>query len=484
MIAEKGKKRNDSLQSILIEVLIIKLPIYTVIGIIFLSFSVIAEAHWSTTHQFMIDLACKTLENDGKRNYCDFLQNSSYIDSLKQGIYDADMRVNGIYSVDKHCVDITTNQCEDSEKVSNDIPAIIIGDHGYNPNSKKGFSSLKQSTDRVKADWQGWIKSGDPLIGELKGKTTQEKKKYLLNLMQKVNAGDLADFFYNQAMEEWEKGNETDAFYNLGIALHALQDLTVPHHSRLMADSQHSEYERFVWEEYLKKIPLHSITSGLYIDQSPKEWVAFIAKKSYKWDLNNPSKSATESVSLGVASTAGFLVNFLYQANNREIIIDRDQGIKEEGNDWYAYQNTAVSFFVGSKAKLNTKKKKGYLNSFDYARTNTRRYYPEDMDYGVTNWWIYYPNKSMVANIYAFIPNVFRSQKSKNAYYDLSLCDGDSCYWVTDVFIDQSSINDDWILLFENIRIPYNGVVLVTLDNETGEKNKYVIFDAVKIVAQ
>ena len=78
----------------------------------------------------------------------------------------------------------------------------------------------------------------------------------------------------------------------------------------------------------------------------------------------------------------------------------------------------------------------------------------------------------------------------KDAYYELAICYEYSCWWSPDgpfidqVSIDQSSINGDWILLFKNIYIPDDAYVIISLDNETDEDNKYVIFDAVKIVAQ
>jgi len=288
------------------------------------------DAHWFQTHQYMIDLICETYDNDGKDQYCDFLQSIapdkglSYLVLLKQGVYDADLRVQGIYAVDFHCEDLSKTSCSDSEKVPNDILEIIVGDHGYNPKTRKGFYSLPEKQNYVKEKWSEWVNSGsepvEKLLTVLKGKTPVQKKNTLLNLMKKATAADLATFFYNRALIEWEDNHPGDAFYNLGIALHAIQDLSVPHHNRLILDTdtdkRHSNYERYVAETYLPTIKSNPpVIPGRYIKKSPGNWIKLVAQESFNWDLDNPSLSASKSVALGVATSAGLMMNFFDEAD-------------------------------------------------------------------------------------------------------------------------------------------------------------------------
>jgi len=296
------------------------------LSIFFGAFGILnAEAHWTTTHEHMVDLVCDTFQNDGKGQYCEFLKSiptdkeRTYLDLLKQGVVDADLRVNGIYAVDRHCVDPSMLPEDPScpKIVYNDIPEMIVGDHGYNPNTRAGFHSLQEKIDRVNMDWPEWI--GDPigqkLLAVLKGNTTDKKKETLLRLMRKANAADLVEFFYKRALNEWKNGHPGDAFYNLGIALHGVQDLTVPHHSRLITGYSDISYEGYVWETYLESGAVRPDISGFYLNKTPEGWVRMNAKESFDWDPDNPSATASKSVSSGVASTAGFLTYFFDKAH-------------------------------------------------------------------------------------------------------------------------------------------------------------------------
>lgn len=278
------------------------------------------ETHWDGTHQTMADLVSVTFTNDGKQQYSDFLQQNApdkgrpYLDLLKQGVRDADLRVNGIYAVDKKCRDITKSSCPESEKVANDIPEWIVGDHCFHSKTLKGYHSLPGPINRVYIDWGGWTEDAkirETLIAVLPGKTFEEKKNALINIMKEANAAKLAEFFYSRALAEWRNNHPGDAFYNLGIALHVVQDLTVPHHSKLIING--GNYEQYVQEIYLKSVKGASKIPGLYLRKSPMDWIKTIAEKSYEWSTD-PKVSAGDSFSLGVSATAGFVMNFFNAA--------------------------------------------------------------------------------------------------------------------------------------------------------------------------
>ena len=296
-------------------------------------------AHWWETHERMAELVCNTYVNDGKGQYCNFLQSiasdkgRTYIDLLKQGVLDTDLRVGGIYAVDKHCntrppkrIDCSGGEdcCPPEKIVFNDIPEVIVGDHGYNPKTRKSGSSSPAMMDRVDKDWPGWENSwnkkdggpGDKLLTVLNGKTSSQKKTTLKNLMKKATAADLATFFYNRALKEWENNHPGDAFYNLGIALHAVQDVTNPSHSTLGDDQG---FEQYVNDTYLTTIETNPpAISGRYLKKRPADWVKMGATESYNWDLNNHPAfptTASKSVALGVGSGAGFLWSFFNDAD-------------------------------------------------------------------------------------------------------------------------------------------------------------------------
>lgn len=296
------------------------------IGVTFLSCDE-GMAHWWDTHRYMIDHACSAFRNDGKGQYCDFLERADYGDTylelLGQGVVDADLRVADIYAVDWHCTDPDkTKNCPSEKRVYNDIPEVIVGDHGYNPSTQKGFSAARKKLKRVEEDWAGWVKEwknreekpGRKLLDALEGTTPDQKKSYLLGLMKTRNATHLASFFYERALEEWENSHPVDAFYNLGIALHAVQDLTVPAHSRLTEGKSHENFEKYVWNTYLREHGDNLVFSGHYADLTPEGWVKLTAGQSYEWDPKKLRGTAEKSVALGVAASAGFLEKFFKDA--------------------------------------------------------------------------------------------------------------------------------------------------------------------------
>jgi hypothetical protein len=89
-------------------------------------------------------------------------------------------------------------------------------------------------------------------------------------------------------------------------------------------------------------------------------------------------------------------------------------------------------------------------------------------------------------DIYAFIPEYSSKKRSKQASYDIGIY-GPAGYVVEEYIVsnfDQSLVQDDWELLLEDIVIEKGGHLAIEADNKTGETGRYVIFDAIRIVAK
>jgi len=290
-------------------------------------FSFRTYAHWIyATHEYLIDpLAINALTRDGKTKYVELLKTKvivrgkekTYLDLIIQGVRDADLRLNGIYAVDGHCKDPAKGpKCPEEEKVYNDIQEWIIGDHGYNPENNKGFYSNPEDNfldERMNELLKNFY---DPKTERLKQALGcgKEDRVCFINKLQKIaqesNATIMAKFFWERALDEWKKCHPGDAMYNLGIAIHLVQDATVPHHTRLIRDETHKYYEKYVWENYLKRGNFEPEIKVVYERLDAKEWVKRNAKESYRFNLSSLEVSAADSVKLAVNSTVGIITNF------------------------------------------------------------------------------------------------------------------------------------------------------------------------------
>jgi hypothetical protein len=124
----------------------------------------------------------------------------------------------------------------------------------------------------------------------------------------------------------YKGGNKQEAYYNLGAAIHVLQDLTVPHHAHIWVWEQagHTTYESYIngKETYIK-----GISGPGYYDKatSANGWVRFNAGQSYGYHtyVNGGSTSgnndywhaARNLLPIAVKTTAGFLRFFYEEAN-------------------------------------------------------------------------------------------------------------------------------------------------------------------------
>lgn len=275
-----------------------------------------AGAHWTETHRYLVDRALVSYANEGRGDLVAFLERTAggkrYLDHLKDGILAADLRVAGIYAVDKHCPDPERgyDDCP-VPLVFNDIPEIVFGGHKYFPGQPDNGYVPQEHIDRVERDWRGWHTSrqGKKLLAVLRGADDDAKKAYLLRKMRTSNADDVAKFFYNRALGAWNGGRSVDAFYNLGIALHLVQDVTTPEHSQV--EDVWGDFERYEWRTYLQRGSRKVTVPGNYSTHGPEAWVAAMAEKSARLRPGDGYfQPARRSVEFGIGATAGLLADF------------------------------------------------------------------------------------------------------------------------------------------------------------------------------
>ena len=126
-----------------------------------------------------------------------------------------------------------------------------------------------------------------------------------------------AQYYYNQAINNFSQDVLKGMFY-LGAALHIIQDMCVPHHSKGIIFDGHQEFEKWVgahWQEFAIE------NNGLYLDYThPSQWVDYNAQASASLypKVSTHARSneimyaeaAKVLIPLTIQSTAGFL-NFV-----------------------------------------------------------------------------------------------------------------------------------------------------------------------------
>lgn len=286
-----------------------------------------AFAHWIESHEVITNLAIQALERDSKSDgdkYKAIVEIlNKYKTTLIQGVRDADLRANGIYAIDcqpdgKQCCEIA------------DFSDFIVGDHGFNPVSGEGLYRSRFEFTRIRDEMpmQNYFEhifrerrseKADKLYRKLSGNTIAEKIESLKHEMDKSNAFILAELFFKRALHEWKMNHPVDAMYNLGLTLHLVQDLSVPHHVRLIKDDiSHGEYEKYVWERYVRGI---SSISDIGVNYSPigNPLSEKIFEISQKLSLN-PEQSARDSANLAIASSERLFMNFFTNIHPSESI--------------------------------------------------------------------------------------------------------------------------------------------------------------------
>jgi len=129
----------------------------------------------------------------------------------------------------------------------------------------------------------------------------------------------------------------------------------------------------------------------------------------------------------------------------------------------------------------------GYLNGYHYTQTIVGL----DGSFDVTKYnqsvYTFYPRfGDTTMDILAYIPATNLS-KTTNAIYTMckyNKSDGSnidsSKIFVT---LDQTSVNDGWVTLFQGVSLPNSLGVWVSASNVTDESNRYIIYDAIKLVS-
>jgi hypothetical protein len=309
-----------------------------------------AQAHWIQVHEAVTRAAVEILQTDPQRPtdaqlYVEFLTARAKdpgdpaartnLDVFLKGVRDADLRANGIYAIDCHC-ELPMGDCsacpEDHQRW-NDIGEWPIGDHGYQPRRGDGFWSDSSDLSLQDETIRRVIENpDDPRTRELLKVVGSPNN--LRHMMRRSNAKAMTEFFYQRAREEWLHGNVTKSLYNLGIAVHVLQDVSVPHHVYLIrggctprgADYEqayerfgnmptHCDYERYVWEDYLKMGPVPAEARRCDLREfEPGERVRHVAGEAWGLDITSTPKAwktAAASVALAVSASTGMIATFL-----------------------------------------------------------------------------------------------------------------------------------------------------------------------------
>ncbi len=150
----------------------------------------------------------------------------------------------------------------------------------------------------------------DPVTGAIAGLVT--------------NAASHCKFVYNSSLKYYLKKHNIDAsMIMFGIALHIIQDLTVPHHSRCKTFNKHLQYEKWL-NETLEETPI-PLAGGYYHNELPvKKWVYHNAKKSYSLykycngKHDDFEKVRNEMIPLAILSSAGFISKFIFDISKHK----------------------------------------------------------------------------------------------------------------------------------------------------------------------
>lgn len=250
------------------------------------------------THQWLTDQAVTILRGDGKTASADFLESpidrgprlgQTHLSALKDGIVAADTKLFG---------------CTEFGRAYQ----WPLGDHELNP--YRHFGSWSYTVYEPLAGWRGWLyaATGARRTTPCQGRVAPSVR---------TNSARMADEFFARAKRDWQRFGDTgQAMFNLGIALHLLQDATVPSHAhpeldvtRLRVQNYHGEriagqdvYP--AWAEAKKTE--NAITAGgtyapptwmngIKIVDTPGGWVYWQAAAGYPYFPYAAGYSATPS---------------------------------------------------------------------------------------------------------------------------------------------------------------------------------------------
>ncbi len=156
------------------------------------------------------------------------------------------------------------------------------------------------------------------------------------------SSADQTAWLYAFALNLWQNGKRAQALYQLGRALHLVQDIFIPHHSAVTACKGHGPLEKWLtdnWEPYLvtdggyycwKKSFHHNRNKShrVYSDR-PYDWIDHGSHLSIDWfkkyfadgvyDEETFSDVAGLIIPHALRFSAGFLYRFFCEAKNRQV---------------------------------------------------------------------------------------------------------------------------------------------------------------------
>ncbi|MHA2209176.1 MAG: zinc dependent phospholipase C family protein [Candidatus Thorarchaeota archaeon] len=222
----------------------------------------------------------------------------------------------------------------------------ILGSDGYSKISSEASSYFENMQEgSYDADWGQGVIADLPVAA--KGHYCDPTTGLGFNLIFQ-GAGSYAQGYFEKAVDFYKGGNKQEAYYNLGAAIHVLQDLTVPHHAHIWAWEQagHTTYESYInrKETYIK-----GISGPGYYDKatSASGWVRFNAGQSYSYHtyVNGGSTSgnndywhaARNLLPIAVKTTAGFLRFFYEEANQGRKEAQISGSLSSTGTSYVSY---------------------------------------------------------------------------------------------------------------------------------------------------
>lgn len=131
-----------------------------------------------------------------------------------------------------------------------------------------------------------------------------------------TSAADQIKNWWNQAIAQWNNGDEAKSLFMLGACLHIVQDCCQPFHSNGIAMSGHQKYEK--WADAHKES--YSVDEGgLYgVSLGAEGWAVANAELSHDYlgDVTSKQESLLDSATRvllprAMRSTAGFMDFFL-----------------------------------------------------------------------------------------------------------------------------------------------------------------------------
>jgi hypothetical protein len=159
-------------------------------------------------------------------------------------------------------------------------------------------------------------------------------------LLSKSSADETAAIF-STATTLWQEGKQADAIYQLGRALHLIQDIFIPQHSGITGSKGHGEFEKWLTDHW----PPYQVTSGGYYEweqdfyadngkhhhvtsKKAYDWIDYGSHLSIAWyeqyfasgqyDENTFRSVAPLVVAHALRFSAGFINFFFTHANNTE----------------------------------------------------------------------------------------------------------------------------------------------------------------------